>query len=350
MQSADTHKRRILITGVAGVIGFHLARRLLKGSKGETEIVGIDSLTGFYDVSLKVARLRELGVTIGSHASEEAWGRGYASESEPAFTFCRIDIADHEAMDKLMGETRFDVVFHLAAQASARYSTENPREYLETNLVGFFNVLDACRRSEVGHLVFASSSSVYGMNENVPYNEDDDASRPVSFYAATKRSNELMAHSYAAVYGLRVTGLRFFSVYGPWGRPDMAPYLFIDAILHGRQIKVYNQGDMYRDFTYIDYVVEGIVSLMEDAADEKFSIYNVGNSAPVKLTDYITTIEEVAGREAEKVMLPMQAGDMYRTYADCGALLRATGFTPSTALKEGIGKTVAWFKDYYKLK
>lgn len=362
MQSADKHKRKILITGVAGFIGFHLARRLLQESGDGADIVGIDNLNGYYDPALKLARLRELGVTIADGTAPEGECiEEFRSEIWPAFTFCKIDIADDDAIMALMARHGFDVVFHLAAQASARYSTVNPRSYLKSNLAGFLNVLEGCRLNGVGHLIFASSSSVYGMSEKLPYREDDDASRPVSLYAATKRSNELMAHSYAAVYGLPVTGLRFFSVYGPWGRPDMSPYLFADAILHGRRIKVYNHGDMHRDFTYIDDVVEAMARLADVVPGRSvkdcgrsdlavpYRIYNVGNSSPVSLLDYISAIEKAAGLVAEKELLPMQAGDVYMTYSNSTALRDAIGFTPSTPLAEGIEKTIKWFKAYHEL-
>lgn len=351
MQSADPHKRRILITGVAGFIGFHLARRLLHDYGDTVEITGIDNLKDLYNPELKLERLRELGI-------EHAETADVVSSRFPGFVFRRIDIADNVAMDSLFATGRFDIVVHLAARASARYSAVNPREYLESNIGGFLNVLEGCHNNGVRHLLFASSSSVYGLNDKVPYSESSDASHPVSFYAATKRSNELMAHSYASMYGLPVTALRFFSVYGPWGRPDMAPYLFIDAILHGRPIKVYNHGDMYRDFTYIDDVIEGIVRVIDASvvADEKkealvppFRIFNIGSSVPVRLSDFIAEIEKATGRQAVMELMPMQCGDVYRTCSDCSALRNAVGYAPSTPLACGVAQTVEWFKEYYKI-
>ena len=340
MRSAEANSRKILITGVAGFIGFHLARRLLGKSNDGLEIVGIDNLNDYYDPSLKLARLRVLGVEADGEAEESI------SEKYRKFVFKKIDITDKVAMEALFAQGDFDVVFHLAAQASARYSTLNPREYLDSNIVGFFNVLEGCRIHDVGQLFYASSLSVYGMSDNVPYTEVDDAARPVSFYAATKRSNELMAHSYASVYGLHVTGLRFFSVYGPWGRP----YMFIDAILSGKKIKVFNSGDMYRDFTYIDDVVEGMVRLLEaEAAADLYRIFNIGNSQPVRLLDYIATIERTTGRIAQMEMMPMHPGDVYKTYSDSSALQQAVGFKPSTPHETGVEKTVGWFKNYYAM-
>ena len=350
MQSADQHKRRILITGVAGFVGFHLARRLLHDYGDRVEIIGIDNLNDFFP-ELKSGRLHELGVDP-VEAGEVVSGRF------PGFVFRKMDIADNTAMDSLFATGDFDIVVHLAARASARYSAVNPREYLESNIGGFLNVLEGCRNNGVRHLLFASSSSVYGMNDKVPYSEGSDASHPVSFYAATKRSNELMAHSYASMYGLHVTALRFFSVYGPWCRPDMAPYLFIDAILHGRPIKVYNHGDMYRDFTYIDDVIEGIIRVIETSVivDDKkeasmlpFRIFNIGNSMPVRLSDFIAEIERATGRQAAMELMPMQCGDVYMTCSDCSALRNAVGYAPSTSLASGMARTVEWFKEYYKI-
>lgn len=346
MPSAESHKRRILITGVAGFIGFHLARRLLCDYGNDVEIVGIDNLNGVNATELQKDRLRELGVDAGCAGDE------VRSSYFKGLEFIKMDIADAPAIDGLMDRYRFDVVVHLAARASARASAVDPRGYIESNIEGFLNVMDGCRRSGVKHLVFASSSSVYGMNDAVPYSEGSDASKPVSFYAATKRSNELMAYSYASMYGLPVTALRFFSVYGPWGRPDMAPYLFIDAVLRGNSVKVYNHGDMYRDFTYVDDVVEGIVRVIGVVPEvvPPFRVLNIGNSSPVRLTDFVKEIETATGVTASMEMLPMQSGDVYRTYADCTRLMELTGFTPSTSLCDGIGKTVSWFIEYYKIE
>ena len=350
MQSAEQHKRRILITGVAGFIGFHLTRRLLHDYGDTVDITGIDNLHHLYP-ELKLSRLHELGI-------DDAESGDVVTSRFPGFAFRKIDVADSTAMDSLFAEGDFDIVVHLAARASARYSALTPREYLKSNIDGFLNVLEGCRNNGVKHLLFASSSSVYGMNDEIPYSESSDASHPVSFYAATKRSNELMAHSYASMYGLPVTALRFFSVYGPWGRPDMAPYLFIDAILNGRSIKVYNHGDMYRDFTYVDDVVEGIVRVMEkpvathdkkDTPAPPFRIFNIGNSVAVRLSDLVSEIENATGRHAIMELMPMQCGDVYATCSDCSALREATGYAPSTSLASGTARTVAWFKEYCKI-
>jgi UDP-glucuronate 4-epimerase len=274
-------------------------------------------------------------------------------------------LEEAEPLQELMAQEHFDAVIHLAAQAGVRYSIEHPQSYMDSNLQGFLNVLEGCRRHPVRHLVYASSSSVYGLNGKVPFSEHDAIAHPVSLYAATKKANELMAHTYAHLYGIPVTGLRFFTVYGPWGRPDMSPFLFMDAILHDRPIRVYNNGDMWRDFTYIDDIVEGVVRILEviptgnaawnaeqpDPASSPapYRIYNIGNQHPTRLMDYIATIERASGREAQKEYLPMQPGDVYQTYADSSALAAATGFRPQTTLQEGIERTVAWFKQYYHL-
>ncbi|MDE6843940.1 MAG: NAD-dependent epimerase/dehydratase family protein, partial [Muribaculaceae bacterium] len=279
--------------------------------------------------------------------------------------FIRMNLEDREAMQMLFANGEFDVVINLGAQAGVRYSITNPQVYIESNIDGFINVLERCRNNGVKHLVYASSSSVYGLNGQVPFSEHHGIAHPVSLYAATKKSNELMAHAYSQLYGLPTTGLRFFTVYGPWGRPDMSPFLFMDAILHDRPIKVFNNGDMLRDFTYIDDIVEGIVRITGvipegerdwDATEPDpasspapYRIYNIGNQHPTRLMDYISCIEKATGREARKEFLPMQPGDVYQTYADSSALAEATGFRPDTDLQEGIDRTVAWFKEYYNL-
>jgi UDP-glucuronate 4-epimerase len=333
--------RKILVTGAAGFIGFHLSLRLLNGGD---EVVGIDNLNPYYDVKLKEARLSLL----------EKCGN---------FRFIRMDIADRTAMTALFDVERPDLVTHLAAQAGVRYSIENPHAYVESNLVGFMNILEGCRHQKVKHLVFASSSSVYGANTHMPFSVHDNVDHPISLYAATKKANELMAHTYAALYHLPCTGLRFFTVYGPWGRPDMALFLFTRAILEGRPIEVFNEGRMMRDFTYIDDIVEGIVRVMgntpkpdaawsSDRPDPSSSfapyrLYNIGNNQPVALMDFIATIEEHLGRQAQKLFLPMQAGDVPATFADVDALIADAGFKPTTPIKEGIGRFVAWYRDYY---
>ena len=334
---------KILVTGAAGFIGFHLVRALC--AKGET-VFGIDNINDYYPVSLKYARLEESGIA----EREIVQGREVQSTRYPGYRFCRIDLCDKPRLDTLFARERFDVVVNLAAQAGVRYSIENPYAYIESNIVGFLNVLEACRINKVGHLVYASSSSVYGGNTKTPFEETDRVDNQVSVYAATKKSNELMANVYSKLYALPTTGLRFFTVYGPWGRPDMSPFLFMDAIFHDRPIKVFNNGDMLRDFTYIDDIVEGITRIISVLPDKEIpaAVYNIGNQTPTRLMDYIECIERAAGRAARKEFLPMQPGDVYQTYADSSALASATGFTPNTPLQEGIDRTVAWFRNYNK--
>lgn len=345
----------ILVTGAAGFIGAALCGRLLQEG---CKVTGVDNINDYYDPELKLARLARLGVS-----REEALEGSEATGSDGAFRFIRGSIDDHEFMDRLFDSTHFDIVVNLAAQAGVRYSIQNPRSYVESNVVGFINVLEGCRRTGVGHLVYASSSSVYGLNAKVPFSEHDSIAHPVSIYAATKKSNELMAHAYSHIFGLPTTGLRFFTVYGPWGRPDMSPFLFMDAILSGRPIKVFNNGDMWRDFTYIDDVIEGVVQVMSSAprpddswegldpdparSSAPYRIFNLGHQTPVKLLDYISCIEETIGRKAEKNFMPMQPGDVYRTWADSSAISAAVGFSPDTHLRDGIAETVRWFKEYY---
>ena len=328
---------KILLTGSAGFIGLHLSERLL--SEGH-EVVGIDNLNDYYDTALKYARLERLG--IGGDLAPQ-------SRLHERFRFYRIDVEDAERLDRLFGDEGFDAVCHLAAQAGVRYSIENPGQYVSTNLVGFFNLLESCRRHPVGHLVFASSSSVYGKNTKVPYSEDDKTDAPVSLYAATKKSNELLAHSYSELYGIRATGLRFFTVYGPWGRPDMAPFLFTGAVLEDRPIRVFNGGDMLRDFTYIDDIAEGTARVLTaPAPDEtRFRIYNIGNARPVKLADFIAAIERLTGKTARKEYLPMQPGDVKTTWADVSRLQRDYGYAPSTPLEQGLEAFVGWYREFY---
>ena len=332
---------KILITGVAGFIGMHLAQRLLQQG---VEVVGIDNLNDYYAVSLKHDRLKQLTPL-------------------PNFRFIQMDMADRAAMEALFAEEKFLRVVNLAAQAGVRYSLQNPHAYINSNVVGFLNVLEGCRHHGVQHLVYASSSSVYGANTHMPFSIHDNVDHPVSLYAATKKSNELMAHTYSHLYRLPTTGLRFFTVYGPWGRPDMSPSLFAGAILQGRPIDVFNQGQMQRDFTYIDDIVEGVVRVLDlvatpnsafdraapDAAssDAPYRLYNIGNHQPVELMTFIQTIENAVGKPAIKNMLPMQAGDVVATYADIEDLRRAVGFTPQTPLAEGVEKFVRWYKTYH---
>lgn len=319
---------KILVTGAAGFIGSKLMFTL---SQRGDEVVGIDNLNDYYDVRLKQGRIAEF--CTGERRR-----------------FIKMDIADKEALDALFAAEGFDAVVNLAAQAGVRYSITNPYAYLQSNLVGFLNILEACRHWPVKHLVFASSSSVYGLNAKVPYSEDDKVDNPVSLYAASKKSNELMAHSYAKLYGIPCTGLRFFTVYGPWGRPDMAPMLFASAISKGEPIKVFNGGDMIRDFTYIDDIVEGTIRTLDHVPGAKcpngvpYHIYNIGCSHPVKLMDFISEIEQAIGRPAEKIFLPMQAGDVYQTNADTTRLEQEVGYKPHVRLHEGIAAFIEWYK------
>jgi len=334
---------KILVTGAAGFIGFHMAQRLL----GEGfQVVGLDNLNAYYDPRLKEARLERL-------------------RSEPGFSFEKVDLADRQAMEDVFARLKPSIVIHLAAQAGVRYSISNPHAYIESNLTGFINILEGCRHCQVRHLVYASSSSVYGLNRRMPFSVHDNVDHPVSLYAATKKANELMAHTYSHLYGLPTTGLRFFTVYGPWGRPDMAYFSFSRAILEGKPIKVFNQGNMRRDFTYIDDVIEGMRRVMDraplpdpawtgDAPDPgasiaPYRIYNIGNHTPVDLMAFIALIEAGLGRTAEKKMLPMQSGDVPETYADVDDLARDVGFSPQTPLKEGIARFLAWINDNREL-
>ena len=335
--------QKILVTGAAGFIGSHLSQRLL--ARGDA-VVGLDNLNDYYDVSLKQARLDRLTV-------------------HPRFEHVRISLEDRDAVSRLFADHAFDAAVNLAAQAGVRYSLVNPHAYADANLVGFLNILEGCRHTTVGHLVFASSSSVYGANRSMPFSVHHNVDHPVSLYAATKKANELMAHAYASLFGVPCTGLRFFTVYGPWGRPDMALFLFTKAILEGRPIEVFNHGRMRRDFTYIDDIVEGVVRVIDRVAapDPAWSgmapdsatsyapwrIYNIGNNEPVELMRYIEVLERCLGKKAEKLMLPMQAGDVAETYADVDDLVRDAGFKPATTVEEGIAKFVAWYRDYYQV-
>lgn len=320
----------VLITGAAGFVGFHVAKRLLSSGK---KVFGVDNLNSYYDVQLKHDRLKQL-------------------ERFENFSFQKIDIADRDAIKQLFSQRKFASIVHLAAQAGVRYSIENPYAYGESNLTGFLNILEGSRVQQVKHLVYASSSSVYGANKKVPFSTSDNVDNPVSLYAATKKANELMAHSYSHLYGIPMTGLRFFTVYGPWGRPDMAYFKFVEAIAQGKPIEVYNYGKMKRDFTYIDDVVEGIVRVLAKPPLAEYGgapckVYNIGNHQPVELLTFIETIEAAMGYSAQKIMKPMQPGDVPATYADVKALKRAVGFSPSTPLEIGIEKFVAWYKNYY---
>lgn len=338
---------RILITGSAGFIGSKVANLL--ASRGD-EVVGIDNINDYYDVRLKYARLSKL-LSIQSSSYDMPFGEVYQSRVFPTFRFIRLSIDDKSSLDQLFQEEKFDVVINLAAQAGVRYSITNPYTYMQSNLVGFLNILEACRHNNVHKLVFASSSSVYGMNEKVPYQEDDKVETPISLYAASKKSNELMAHCYAKLYGLQCIGLRFFTVYGPWGRPDMSPILFANALRDNQPIKVFNNGDMIRDFTYIDDIAEATIHTVDNdiPADKRlnaipYRIYNIGCSSPMKLMDFIRELEQAYGKEAIKQYLPMQPGDVYQTNADTSRLENEMGYKPHWSLHEGIEKFIEWYK------
>src|SRR6188768_3890465 len=335
---------KILVTGAAGFIGFHTAVKLL--ARGET-VVGLDNLNDYYDVRLKQARLALL-------------------EKEPAFRFVKLDLADRARMAELFAQQKFERVIHLGAQAGVRYSIQNPLAYVDSNVIGTANILEGCRHNGVGHLVYASTSSVYGANTRMPFSVHQNVDHPLSFYAATKKGNELMAHTYASLYGLPVTGLRFFTVYGPFGRPDMALFLFTKAILAGKPIDVFNYGNHRRDFTYVDDIVQGVVHAMDHVAKPNaawssnapdpatsrapYRIYNIGNQRPVELMRYIEVLEECLGRTAEKNLLPLQLGDVPDTWADVEDLVADVGYRPSTPVEIGVRRFVDWYLDYYKVK
>lgn len=341
---------KILVTGAAGFIGYHLIKKMLDL---KFEVVGLDNVNDFYDVDLKYARLQETGIP----ASQIKVGKFTQSQKYPGYKFVKMSIEDKKGMSELFANEQFEVVCHLAAQAGVRYSLENPFAYIESNLVGFASILECCRHNHVKHLVYASSSSVYGLNEKVPFSEEDRVDYPISLYAATKKANELLAHSYSHLYGIQCTGLRFFTVYGPWGRPDMAPFLFTKGIINKEPIKVFNNGDMLRDFTYIDDLVEGVFRVIKipfpvneettSPTGAPYRILNIGNSKPVRLSDFISCIEEATGVTAVKQMYPMQPGDVTTTYADTSLLEKHTGYHPSTTLSDGVSKYVEWFKAYY---
>ncbi|MBX4664059.1 NAD-dependent epimerase [Klebsiella michiganensis] len=332
---------KFLVTGAAGFIGFHTCKRLLEAGH---EVVGLDNMYDYYDVNLKQARLDLL--------------------QSPLFSFHKIDLADREGIARLFANEKFNRVIHLAAQAGVRYSLENPFAYADANLIGYLNILEGCRHNNVEHLLYASSSSVYGLNRKMPFSTEDSVDHPVSLYAATKKANELMAHTYSHLYGIPTTGLRFFTVYGPWGRPDMALFKFTKAMLEGKSIDVYNYGKMKRDFTYIDDIVEAVVRMQDiipqpnpewtvetgSPADSSapYRVYNIGNSSPVELMDYITALEEALGMVAEKNMMPIQPGDVLETSADTRPLYDAVGFRPQTTVSQGVQNFVDWYKAYYK--
>ncbi|QED36510.1 NAD-dependent epimerase [Antarcticibacterium arcticum] len=336
---------KVLVTGAAGFIGFHLSKRLVKEGY---EVVGLDNINDYYDPGLKFDRLEELGV----HKIEaESFNQICSSDTFSNFQFIRLNLEDRENLPHLFKKHQFDKVINLAAQAGVRYSLENPEAYIDSNVVGFLNILECCRNNQIKHLVYASSSSVYGENEKVPFSTEDNVDNPISLYAATKKSNELMAYTYSHLYGFKTTGIRFFTVYGPWGRPDMAMFLFTDAILNKKPIKVFNNGNLERDFTYIDDIVEGVFKIIHKNVSEipdKSALYNIGNSKPVKLMEFIAEIENQTGLEARKVMLPMQPGDVSRTWADVNLLKKDYNYIPTTSVKKGVEHFIIWFRSYYK--
>ncbi|WP_299714663.1 NAD-dependent epimerase/dehydratase family protein [uncultured Tenacibaculum sp.] len=335
---------KILVTGAAGFIGFHLVKSLLDLGH---EVVGIDNINDYYDVSLKYDRLLELGVE--KESSSEFYNISI-SKSYDTFSFVRMNLEDEEELGSLFRDNNFDVVCNLAAQAGVRYSIENPKVYIQSNVVGFLNILECCRYNKIKHLVYASSSSVYGANSKIPFSEEDKVDTPVSLYAATKKSNELMAHAYSDLYKIPTTALRFFTVYGPWGRPDMAPMLFANAIKNNQPINVFNRGEMERDFTFIDDVIEGVVKVLETSIKERkyYEVYNIGNNKTIKLTDFISEIEINLRKEAHKNMLPMQLGDVKKTWADVSKLINDYQYHPTTEIKAGVSKFIEWFLKYNK--
>ena len=349
---------KILVTGTAGFIGFHLAKRLLE--RGD-EVVGLDCINDYYDVNLKYARLEHTGI-----AKEEIeYGKLVQGSKFKNYRFIKLDLVDRESLLKLFVQEEFDLVCNLAAQAGVRYSIQNPFTYIDSNIVGFINILEGCRHNEVKHLVYASSSSVYGLNGTMPFSTHHNVDHPISLYAASKKSNELMAHTYSYLYGLSTTGLRFFTVYGPWGRPDMALFIFTKAILGGKSIDVFNNGNMQRDFTYVDDIVQGIVRVLDNKPNGNinwtgkhpdpassiapYKLYNIGNSAPVKLLDFIEAIEDKLGKKAIKNFMPLQSGDVPATWADVKDLIEDLNYKPKTTIHEGISKFVEWYLNYFKV-
>ncbi|SFV57599.1 dTDP-glucose 4,6-dehydratase [hydrothermal vent metagenome] len=346
---------KILVTGSAGFIGFHLSQKLLE--RGDS-VVGLDNINSYYDVNLKYARLNELGVEQDKIIDNEL-----INSSKRNFSFIKMDLADRDMMNKLFETEKFDAVCNLAAQAGVRYSIENPNAYIDSNVVGFMNILEGCRHHGVKNLSYASSSSVYGLNKSQPFKTTDHTDHPISLYAATKKSNEMMAHTYSHLYNISTTGLRFFTVYGPWGRPDMAPMLFSDAILNDRAINVFNHGNMSRDFTYIDDIVDGIIKVIDNPAKRDkewdankpktnsssapYKIYNIGNNAPVNLMEFISEIEVSIGKVAKKNFMEMQDGDVESTYADTSGLINDFNYKPFTPLSKGVNEFVLWYKDFY---
>ncbi|MBN2418514.1 MAG: NAD-dependent epimerase [Deltaproteobacteria bacterium] len=349
---------KILVTGTAGFIGSYTAFRLLE--RGD-EVIGLDSINDYYDINVKYSRLERAGIDRKKIQSDKV----VRSNNYPGYGFIRMNLEDRKVLERLFSEEKFDRVINLAAQAGVRYSLTNPFAYIDANIVGFQNILEACRHHNIRHLAYASSSSVYGLNENYPFSTHDNVDHPISLYAATKKANELMAHTYSHLYGIPTTGLRFFTVYGPWGRPDMALFLFTKAILEGRPIDVFNNGEMKRDFTYIDDIVTGVIKVLDNppkgnstwsgkdpdpsSSPAPYRIYNIGNNSPVNLMDFIQAIEKSLGRKAEKNFLPMQAGDVPATWANVDDLVKDFGYAPSVEIEEGVDRFVKWYIEYFNV-
>ncbi len=342
--------KKILVTGAAGFIGYHLCESLLREGH---QVVGLDNINDYYDIGLKTARLEQLGID-----KKEALKFNILIRSDKAdnhFHFIRMDLEDRINLPALFEEQQFDIVCNLAAQAGVRYSLENPEAYIDSNIVGFLNILECCRNFKIGHLLYASSSSVYGANVKVPFSTEDRVDHPISLYAATKKSNELMAHVYSHLYGLPTTGLRFFTVYGPWGRPDMALFLFTDAIINERPIEVFNHGNMERDFTYIADIVQGMVRIVEEgnkggnSGETPYRIYNIGNNQSVRLTDFIEILENRLEKKANRLLMPIQPGDVEKTWADVDQFINDYNYAPNTPIEKGVASFVAWYKAYFKV-
>ncbi|OQY03287.1 MAG: NAD-dependent epimerase [Planctomycetales bacterium 4572_13] len=347
---------KILVTGTAGFIGFHLAQRLI--ARGD-EVVGLDSVNDYYDPAIKYGRLAETSINKG----QVEYNKLITSSTHDNYRFIQLKLEDKENLDTLFAGQKFDRVCNLAAQAGVRYSLINPQAYIDANIVGFVNILEACRHHDIGHLAYASSSSVYGLNESMPFSTSDNVDHPVSLYAASKKSNELMAHTYSHLFGLPTTGLRFFTVYGPWGRPDMALFLFTKAILEGKPIDVFNHGKMRRDFTFVDDIIEGVIRVIDhppagrsdwsgktpdpSCSKAPYKIYNIGNSNPVELMDFIKAIEQALGKEAQKNMMPLQPGDVPATWADVSDLVEDLGYKPATSIADGVQRFIAWYREFY---
>lgn len=349
---------KILVTGSAGFIGYHLVKELLKQ---DHEVVGIDNINDYYDVNLKLGRLNDAGIDV----SQIGEGAEITSRSHNSYKFIKLDLTDKQGLDNLFKKEEFDAVCNLAAQAGVRYSLTNPQAYIDSNIQGFLNILESCRHHKIKHLLYASSSSVYGLNKNMPFSTHNNADHPVSLYAASKKSNELMAHTYSHLFGVPTTGLRFFTVYGSWGRPDMAIYLFTKAIIEGKPIKVFNNGEMKRDFTHVSDIVDGIIRVLNnpsksnpqwngnqpdpESSSAPYRVFNIGRGKSVKLMDFITQIEKNVGKDAEKVLLPLQDGDVEETWADVSELSSNFGYDPKTEVEQGIPEFVSWYKQYYNV-